>query len=39
MRVSGMPTPEEINAANIEAFTLAWPGPYDSPPRVTRARD
>ncbi|MFM7067582.1 MAG: 2OG-Fe(II) oxygenase [Gammaproteobacteria bacterium] len=36
MRVSGMPTPEEINALNIEAFTLAWPGPWDAPPRIVR---
>ena len=37
MRVQGMPTPDEINADNIQAFTLAWPGPYDSPPRVQKA--
>ena len=37
MRVQGMPTPDEINTANIQAFTLAWPGPYDTPPRVQKA--
>lgn len=39
MRVAGMPTPDEINAANIEAFTLAWPGSYDPPPRLRKAGD
>lgn len=39
MRVQGMPTPEEINATNIQAFTLAWPGPYDPPPRLQKAGD
>lgn len=37
MRVAGLPTPEEINAANIEAFTLAWPGPHEVPPRILKA--
>ena len=37
MRVQGMPTPDEINADNIQAFTLAWPGSYDSPPRLQKA--
>ena len=37
MRVQGMPSPDEINAANIEAFTLAWPGPFEPPPRLQKA--
>lgn len=37
MRVQGMPTPEEINAANVQAFTLAWPGPYEPAPRLQKA--
>lgn len=37
MRVQGMPTPDEINAENIQAFTLAWPGPFEAPPRLQKA--
>jgi predicted 2-oxoglutarate/Fe(II)-dependent dioxygenase YbiX len=37
LRVQGMPTPDDLNASAIEAFSLAWPGPYSPLPRILKA--
>jgi hypothetical protein len=38
MRVTGMPSVEEINSANMEAYERAWPKQIEQPPRIAKAR-